>query len=501
LKALLDTNIIIHREAGKVVEQDIGILFRWLDLAGYSKCIHPITIEEINKNSNKETVYTILKKIDSYERILFANPLHPELLKISEKYDYNQNDKNDSILLNELFIGRVDVLISQDKKIHEKAEKLGLVDKVFKIDTFLEKIFSEFPELVDYKILNVRKIYFAKIDISDPFFETLKVDYIGFEKWFLRKSDQQAYVTINNKNSKLLSFLHLKLEDENENYSDINPIFSRKRRLKVATFKVISNGLRLGERFMKIIFDNALQYKVQEIYVTIYDHRDEQIRLISLLMQWGFIFHGKKKDENVYVRDFSPNFNINKLKECYPFIKRNNNTYLVSIYESYHTELLPDSILNNESPNDFIENFPHRNGISKVYISRSFKPHPKKGDNLIFYRTGGFYKGVITTLCVVEDVIYDIKSESEFLKICKKNSVYRDSELKEMWNYNPHNRPFIIKFLYLYSFPKRLNMKRLIEMGIFKDNSDAPRGFKSISNDMFNSILKESNSNESFIVD
>ncbi len=56
MKALLDTNIIIHREAGRVVIQDIGILFRWLDRAKYSKCIHPVTISEIQKNPNKATV-------------------------------------------------------------------------------------------------------------------------------------------------------------------------------------------------------------------------------------------------------------------------------------------------------------------------------------------------------------------------------------------------------------------------------------------------------------
>ena len=36
MKALLDTNIIIHREAGKVTNQDIGILFKWLDKVKYT---------------------------------------------------------------------------------------------------------------------------------------------------------------------------------------------------------------------------------------------------------------------------------------------------------------------------------------------------------------------------------------------------------------------------------------------------------------------------------
>ena len=49
MKALLDTNIIIHREADRVINQDIGILFRWLDRAKYVKCMHPCSIEELKK--------------------------------------------------------------------------------------------------------------------------------------------------------------------------------------------------------------------------------------------------------------------------------------------------------------------------------------------------------------------------------------------------------------------------------------------------------------------
>ena len=58
MKALLDTNIIIHREAIKVVNQDIGILFKWLDKTKYQKCIHTVTINEIRKNPNPDTVAT-----------------------------------------------------------------------------------------------------------------------------------------------------------------------------------------------------------------------------------------------------------------------------------------------------------------------------------------------------------------------------------------------------------------------------------------------------------
>lgn len=501
MKALLDTNIIIHREANKIVSQDIGILYRWLDRGQYTKCIHSATIAEVKKNPNKETVDLFLVKLESYEVIEIPSPLQDEVKTVSEQFDTTDNDKVDTVLLNEVFVGRVDILITEDKKIHKKAQELGIQDKIFTIDSFLEKIFAEHPELVNYKVLNVQKLKFGKIDLNDTFFNSLKEDYAGFDKWFIKKYDEEAYITINSNNGMLLSFLYLKVEDENENYSNINPQFSSKRRLKIGTFKVISNGFRLGERFMKIIFDNALKNHVQEIYVTVYDKRPEQRRLIDLLEQWGFVLWGTKGEgELVYVRDFSPQFNIEKLKSCFPYISKGRNVYVVPIYPEYHTELLPDSILNTESPEEFIEDFPHRNCINKVYVSRAMEPYPNIGDILVFYRTGGYYKSVVTTIGEVLEVKSDFLNENDFILYCRKKSVYPEQALRDMWRYSTR-KPFVVNFLYTYSFPHRINMKELIDLKVLLGVNDAPRGFKPITKEQFEIILKETRSDESFIID
>lgn len=501
MKALLDTNIIIHREANKIVSQDIGILYRWLDRGQYTKCIHSATIEEVKKNPNKETVDLFLVKLESYEVIDIPSPLQDEVKNMSDQFDTTDNDIVDTVLLNEVFVGRVDILITEDKKIHKKALELGIQDKVFTIDSFLEKTFAEHPELVNYKVLNVQKLKFGKIDLNDTFFDSLKEDYVGFDKWFIKKYDEEAYITINSNNGMLLSFLYLKVEDENENYSNINPQFSPKRRLKIGTFKVISNGFRLGERFMKIIFDNALKNHVQEIYVTVYDKRPEQRRLIDLLEQWGFVLWGTKGEgELVYVRDFSPKFDIENLKACFPYISKGKNAYIVPIYPEYHTELLPDSILNTESPEEFIEDFPHRNCINKVYVSRAMEPYPNIGDILVFYRTGGYYKSVVTTIGEVLEVKSDFLNENDFILYCRKKSVYPEQALREMWRYS-NRKPFVVNFLYTYSFPHRINMKELIDLKVLTGVNDAPRGFKSITKEQFEIILKDTRSDESFIID
>lgn len=499
-RALLDTNIIIHREANKVTSQDIGILYRYLDKSGYVKCVHSITIDEIKKNPNKITVNNFLVKLDSYQQIQIPSPIHDEIKLKTETIDVSENDINDTLLLNEVFIGRVDIFVTEDKSIHKKAELLNISNKVFTIDSFLEDVFAKNPKLINYKVLNVRKMKFGDIPLTDKFFDSLKEDYSGFEKWFIRKYDEEAYVTINTNNNLLLSFLYLKVESENENYTNISPIFTPKKRLKIGTFKVVSNGFRLGERFLKIIFDNALRNRVEEIYVTIYDKKEEQKRLIALLETWGFKKYGvKDNSELVFVRDFSPKFDILSISSTYPYISKNTNIYITSIYPKYHTELLPDSILNTESPSDFIEDLPHRNGINKIYISRAFENIPKKGDIIIFYRTGGLHKGVITTIGIVQDIRFNFQNEEDFIAYCRKISVFPEPELRNMWKYKT-KKPFAIRFLYVYSFPKRINMKKLIELNILQSIEDAPRGFRPISKEDFTKIIKETNSDESFII-
>jgi hypothetical protein len=136
-----------------------------------------------------------------------------------------------------------------------------------------------------------------------------------------------------------------------------------------------------------------------------------------------------------------------------------------------------------------------------VYISRSIEKNLKSGDVIVFYRTGGYYQGVVTTIGVIENIIENITSEAEFISLCRKRSVFTDEQLSEQWNYKKNYRPFIVNFLYVYSLPKRINLKRLIEIGIIKSIEDAPRGFTKITVKALKDILMECNADESIVVD
>lgn len=503
MRILLDTNIIIHREAATVVNDDIGILFRWLDNLHHTKCIHPITAEELEKHEDPRVRKSIKVKIANYNVLRTTAPLSAEVRRISEQLDKNSNDRNDTIIINELYGGRVDAIITEDKKLLEKASSLGIADRVYTIDAFLEKATAENPELADYRVLAVQKEHFGNLDLADDFFASFKDDYPGFESWCNHKADETVYVC--RSEGKPIALLYLKVENIGEDYSDIDPPMSKKKRLKIGTFKVALNGFRLGERFLKIVFDNAIRFNVDEIYVTIFNKRIEQQRLINLFEEYGFHHHGSKRgpggSELVYVRPFNKAADRSSPKLTYPFFSTGGRIFIVPIYPEYHTELFPDSILRTESPTDFVENEPHRNAISKVYISRSIEKNLYSGDVIIFYRTGGYHKSVVTTIGVVESVIKNIASETDFIRLCRKRSVFTDEDLSKHWNYKKNDRPFIVNFLYTYSFPKRINMKRLIEVGVIRSVENAPRGFTEINIKNLKDILRECQADESIAVD
>jgi hypothetical protein len=502
MKALLDTNIVVHRESQLPIHRDVGVLFRWLDNLHYEKTIHPVTIDEINRLREGKVRDALNVKLEAYNQLTVVSPLAPEVQEVATTYDVTPNDANDTILLNELFLGHVDLLVSEDRKLRRKADELGLAYAVFTIEAFLEKVTAENPGLADYKVLAVKQERFGNIDLGDPFFDSFKQDYGGFDKWFARKSEETAYVCW--AEGRLVAFLYLKVEAREEPYPDFEPPFPQARRLKIGTFKVTLNGFRLGERFLKIVFDNALRHRADEVYVTAFDKGPEQARLLELLEDFGFRRHGVKHnvfgDELVLVRSMAKAFLPDTPRLTYPFFPSGGTSFIVPIYPQYHTDLFPDSILRTESPADFTENEPHRNAISKVYVSRSYFRALRPGDVIVFYRTGGFHKSVVSTIGIVENSVLDIRSEDQFIRTCRKRSVFTDEELRQQWRHNPYNRPFVVNFLYAYSFPRRINMRRLIEIGVIRDVNSAPRGFELLSTDQFHTILKETETDESIVV-
>lgn len=288
---LLDTNVIVYRESSNNVLPEYPEFFKILDKIGAKKYIHPKTKKEIESNGDEDVKKVMLSKLNSYDCLTPSVETDELFDEVISKYKIDKNSLIDNEILLQVYCGRVQFLITEDDAIHAKAKELYLENRVLNASCFLGLFKEQHPDLVDYKILSIVQRKIGDLDFHDKFFDSLREDYNfgkgSFDKWLNKKASEDAYVYEDS--GELKGFLYLKAEYEKEKYDDISPKFEPKKRLKIGTFKIVAKGMRISERFLKIIFDNAKVNKVDEIYVTLFEgKRDEVDALRDILFHWGF---------------------------------------------------------------------------------------------------------------------------------------------------------------------------------------------------------------------
>lgn len=273
MKVLLDTNIVIHRENVKVTNPSIGLLFYWLDKLHYEKCIHPWSLEELKgyKDKNMQELYET--KLPAYT-ILKSVSVPQEVFLVKMPKEESSNDKIDHQLLCEVFNNRVDLLITEDKKLREKARKLGIGQKIYSINEFVSEKTEEYPELISYKMLSVKKELFGDVDLNDVFFDSLKESYPDFVPWFNKKSEDEAYVCRTDEGV-IKGFLYIKTEDQSENYSSIEPsfiLFNKQKFILPIMAKyhtsLLPDSILKTEKQIDFMGKDAQKYALQKVYIS-----------------------------------------------------------------------------------------------------------------------------------------------------------------------------------------------------------------------------------------
>ena len=133
------------------------------------KLIHPYSIAELRKYRNPQMQSLYDAKIDAYTEMRCIAPQTAEFTALLSDTPKTANDQIDNQLLCELYCKRADILITEDRRMRLKADRLGLSERVFTINSFIEKCTNENPDLIDYKVLAVKKELFGNIDVADPF--------------------------------------------------------------------------------------------------------------------------------------------------------------------------------------------------------------------------------------------------------------------------------------------------------------------------------------------
>lgn len=343
---------------------------------------------------------------------------------------------------------------------------------------------------------------FKDIDLNDRFFDSLKSDYKEFPDWFAKKahSGEQAYVFYGDAGV-LDGFLYLKIEEGP--LLDVSPPLPPRPRVKVGTMKINPHGTRLGERFIKKIFDHALSKKVEEIYVTVFDHHS---KLISMFAEYGFHVQASKTTANgieqVLVREVHAPYR--DVATSYPLAKiSGQRVFQVAIEPKWHTKLFPDSILRNESAS-IVEDVSHTNSIHKVYLAGMHGMEQlKRGDVILIYRKSdgqgpARYRSVATSVCVMEEYLPlgSFPDKASFLAYCRPYSVFTEAELDYLWKTKKYHH--VVRFTYNFALKKRVTRGDMIDLAGVSESEYA--GFLELTHDQFNKILQLGEADESLVI-
>jgi predicted nucleic acid-binding protein len=276
MRVLLDTNIFIYREDDHVLLENLQELLRILSEANAEVIIHPSSLEDLQKDIDEERKKIMSSKIRAYP--FLKTPPNPKndvsYLNIVGN-NAGCNDEIDNIILYSVYRDAADFLITEDRGIHKKASKLGIIDRILLIDEalLLFKNYIHTDNIIAPPALKNEFVYNLKYE--DPIFDTLKEEYPGFDYWFkkISREGRKSWVYYR-KDRSLGAVLIYKIEDET---IDANPSLPKKRRLKIATLKVADRGYKIGELFIKMSTDLAIKNGIYEIYLTHFTKPPDQL--------------------------------------------------------------------------------------------------------------------------------------------------------------------------------------------------------------------------------
>lgn len=451
MKVLIGTDILLCYLLKADYIDGIQLLIKWLNKIKAQKTVDISSVAIL-------TNFAPISKFDKLNSFTFLEKLPSLTTKVCtlrskiSKLLYVERKSARTVLahLNLLDTGYVDYLVTENEQLHLLSQEIGLDSRVYTIESFIEKCSIEHRSLDDTKGAIVRICKFGSLSINDSFFNDFKREYNPyFVNWFNNKADDDVFISTDKK-GRLKALLKLKIEDKTEDYSDIYPVFQPSKRLKISSMKVNYNGQKLGERFMRIIFQTALINHVEEIYVTIFNNSKSRKRLIDMIQTWGFEKYGEKDcgkpyKEEVYVKKMKDTIKNDVMKN-YPMHHLPHKAFIIPLNKTYVSQLLPQDTLFE----DKLDIIPAKRAIKKVVILNNSEKEICSGTGLLFYQNSlEKDEQKLLAVGIVENTYNNFKTYQEFYNRCRKRSILSDKELTNYW-IKSGRQPIVVEFLYIY---------------------------------------------------
>jgi predicted nucleic acid-binding protein len=494
MRILIDTNIFIYREDDQPIKENLQRLLRILNETNVTILIHPASIKEIEKDKDKKRRETILSKIETYP-ILKKPPEYQKDTNFTNiiGLEKNTHDENDNAILYTVYRDAVDFLITEDKGIHKKAKEIKISDRIFLIQDALE-FFEEYTKTKPLPATPaLKKDFVYNLDINDPIFDSLKKEYEGFESWFkkIARKGRECLVSYRSDGS-IGAVLIYKIEDES--IEDSTPRLPKKKRVKICTLKVTHIGHKIGELFIKMCVNYAINNQIYEIYLTHFTQEEDM--LLNLITQYGFSKAAVKKNkEEIYLKKLTvEKEKIQKLsfieidKQYYPSLYDGEqvNKYIIPIRPEYYNRLFTDSKERQSSLTEYSGDFiVEGNTIKKAYLTHSKIKKMNPGDIIIFYLSKGTKQlSQIRSMGVIEEIYQGVKDSNDIIKYVGKRTVYSKEEIKQM----SQKPTTVILFQHHFYLEKPLSLNKLLTMNIL---SAAPQTITGITHKKYLKIKEE----------
>ena len=352
---------------------------------------------------------------------------------------------------------------------------------------------------------------FGDVELSDPFFDSLRADYPSFDKWFQSKIEEPVFVYQDDQG--VGAFLYIK-DKETEPIPTIDGELPACERTKIGTLKLDERmrGQRIGEGAVGLALWRWRKLKTSEIYLTVFpDHND----ITGLIEKFGFSDVGVKSNgEHIFLRNRAC-VDYSNPNRAFPFLKPDfENAGYIIIENQFHDQLFPYSELKGAKPNnkDFLDKIgiSAANGMTKYYLGSPFEMWPfKVGEPIFVYRKdntpgpGRSYRSCITSIAVVTEISLvrdrgrSLMSEDEFVAYIKNKSVYDENELRE--KYRQPKLLVVLGMLYLNYFGAGNN----VTMNWLREHGFWPECYPTnarLSHEQFEKIAFEGGINVSDIV-
>src|SRR5690554_637693 len=472
MRVLIDTNILIHLEDNKVINESFATFYR-LAISNNSKVLyHPLAIpKDLNRDKNEDRKRITKSKLQKYEKLTdYSNPDENFYDSVGCK---NENDRIDNLQLYQVNKGYVDYFVTDDKGIHSKAQKIGIENKVLNIATILSLLEEKYTiKIPSHPILKEHSIREIEHKFSNPFFDSLREDYgsDSFNAWLKKCAEKNRKCYTLQTEEELQAILIYNVETTEDH--QIKDIYEKA--LKICTLKVADTafGIKLGELFINKMFEYCIEQKINYLYLTVYE---KQTHLIDLLTKFGFYQNIFTNSQGLEEIRMIKSLDKSKITDCkntiehHPFYYdgKEVSKFAIPIRPDYYGSLFKDGELRNptlfDNTLDSINEI-QGNTIIKDYISSSKTVKLQQGDILFFYASKNSKAiepvGILESIEIVDDF-------ENLWKIVKNKTVFSQTDLQKMLD--EKKKLNVITFRLINYLKKKVTLQKIREIPSFKN--------------------------------